>query len=145
MWIYCRANLTAIDHGLHQVSLSAGERGNAVKRTAMATTLLLGMLFAAQAGAAPLTGHGPRDTPRHVRAIPGHGPCIVDVLHSEELTGAPPFYHLITATLLVTPPHSPACETTVQELISWQAPPPRRGQRFRRWCDPANPGPFTFR
>jgi hypothetical protein len=96
----------------------------------IAITLLLGMLPAARADAATLTEHG------------GRGGCMVEVLHSEELTYAPEYQHLVKATLLVTPPGGPAFETTVLRYISWQTPPPRQGQRLRVWCDPANPGPF---
>jgi hypothetical protein len=64
--------------------------------------------------------------------------CTADVLHSEELPGAPIFYHLMRVTLLIRPPRSPAFQTTLQNLISWQVPPPRQGQRFRLSCDPVS-------
>lgn len=90
-----------------------------------------------------LRNQGRRQT---ARAIPNDSRslCIADVLHSEELTGAPIFYHLVRATLLITSPSSPAFETTVEKLISWQVPPPRQGQRFRLQCDPANLSSFKF-
>jgi hypothetical protein len=46
--------------------------------------------------------------------------------------------------LLITSPSSPAFETTVEKLISWQVPPPRQGQRFRLRCDPASLSSFKF-
>jgi hypothetical protein len=78
--------------------------------------------------------------------IPGDNEfvCIVDVLRSEELTGAPIFYHLVRATLRITPPTSPAFETVVTEMIHWQVPPPRQGQRLRRRCDPASLNSLAF-
>ena len=36
----------------------------------------------------------------------------------------------------VTPPHAAPFETVVHEVISWQAPPPRQGQRVRVRCNP---------
>ena len=111
-----------------------------VKLKVIAATLLVGALFAAQADSAPLTGHGRRS---EARAIPRdrNSVCIVDVLHSEELPFAPLFYHRLRATLRITPPGGPPFETTVEKLISWQAPPLRQGQRLRLWCDPASPWP----
>jgi hypothetical protein len=78
--------------------------------------------------------------------IPGDNEfvCIVDVLHSEELTGAPIFYHLVRATLRITPPTGPAFETLVTNMIHWQVPPPRQGQRLRFRCDPASLSYFAF-
>ena len=70
--------------------------------------------------------------------------CTVDVLHSEELPGAPIFYHLIRATLLIMPPRSPAFQTTLQNLTAWQVPPPRQGQRFRLSCDQVSLSSLTF-
>jgi hypothetical protein len=79
---------------------------------------------------------GPR---RIVRAKPSDGriACKADILRSEELPGAPIFYHHVKADLLVTPPGHPAFEVTVENLTPWQVPPPRRGQRLTLWCDPA--------
>jgi hypothetical protein len=83
---------------------------------------------------------------RHAtRPIPGDKfVCIVDVLHSEELAGAPIFHHLVRATLRITPPSIPAFETTVVKMISWQVPPPRQGQRLRQRCDPASLSTWHF-
>jgi hypothetical protein len=83
---------------------------------------------------------------RHAtRAIPGDEfVCIADVLHSEELAGAPIFYHLVRATLRITPPGMPAFETTVEKMIAWQVPPPRQGQRLRQRCDPASSSTWHF-
>jgi hypothetical protein len=63
-------------------------------------------------------------------------PCLIEVLHSEELPFGPLFYHAVKVTLLVTTPDAPPFQTTVQKVIRWQAPPPRQGQRARVWCDP---------
>jgi hypothetical protein len=109
--------------------IATAKKGNVVKPVVIVTALLLGMLPATQADAASLAD----------RAA-----CLVEVLHSEELPYAPDYHHLVKATLLVTPPGGAAFETTVLKYIPWQAPPPRRGQRPRMWCDPANPGPFAF-
>jgi hypothetical protein len=62
--------------------------------------------------------------------------CIVEVLHSEELPIGPMFFHTIKATLLVTAPGAQPFQVTVQEVIPWQMPPPRRGKRVRVQCDP---------
>jgi hypothetical protein len=86
----------------------------------------------------------PRAKGRRQTASDSKFMCTVDVLHSEELPGAPIFYHLVRATLLITPPSSPAFQTTLQNLISWQVPPPRQGQRFRLSCDPVGLSSFTL-
>jgi hypothetical protein len=80
------------------------------------------------------------------RAIPRDNEfvCIVDVLYSEELTSAPIFYHLVRATLRITPPSSPAFETVVTKMIHWQVPPSRQGQRLSLWCDPASLSSLAF-
>ncbi|SHK17342.1 hypothetical protein SAMN05444159_2613 [Bradyrhizobium lablabi] len=103
-----------------------------MKPAIIVTALMLGMLPAARADAASLA------------APAGRNACLVEVLHSEELPYAPDYHHLVKATLLVTPPAGPAFETTVLKYITWQAPPPREGQRLRVWCDPANLGTFPF-
>lgn len=72
----------------------------------------------------------------------GLGPrssCLIEVLHSEELPGAPIFQSLVRARLRITPPGQAPFERTVERFIPWQAPPPRRGQRLMVSCDPANP------
>ena len=66
--------------------------------------------------------------------------CVVEVVHSEELPIAPLFYHTVKATLLVTAPGAAPFETTVLQVIPWQTPPPRRGQRMRVGCNRAVPG-----
>jgi hypothetical protein len=123
-----------------EIKGNAGTGEHVVKLKVIAATLLVGALLAAQADSAPLTGHGRRS---EARAIPRdrNSVCIVDVLHSEELPFAPLFYHRLRATLRITPPGGPPFETTVEKLISWQAPPFRQGQRLRLWCDPASPWP----
>lgn len=93
-----------------------------MKRAAVATMLLLALTGFAQAAQKGLRG---------TRA------CVVEVLYSEELPIGPLFHHTIKAVLLVTAPHTPPFERTVYEVIPWQMPPPRRGQRVRVRCDPA--------
>ncbi len=66
--------------------------------------------------------------------------CIARVVHSEELPYAPMGSWLIKATLDITTPDGRVFGTTVKDWMPWQGPPPRRGQTFRVWCDPANPG-----
>ncbi len=71
--------------------------------------------------------------------------CLVEVLHSEELPGAPIFQNHMRATLRVTPPEGVPFETTVEKLVPFQVPPPRKGQRLRMLCDPASAGfPWSF-
>ena len=87
--------------------------------------------------------HAPRRTAR-VKPSEGRFACNADVLRSEELTGAPIFYHYVRSALLVTPPGRPAFETTVEKLIPWQVPPLRKGVRLRLWCDSASPSSLIF-
>jgi hypothetical protein len=74
-------------------------------------------------------------------ASPGHRPlpCLARVVYSEELPFAPINNWLVKVTLDITPPHGNTYQTTVQDWMPWQGPPPRRGQAFRVQCDPANP------
>lgn len=82
---------------------------------------------------------------RTARARPaGRFACNADVLRSEELAGAPIFYHHVRAALRVTPPGKPAFETTIEGLTPWQVPPPRKGGKLRLWCDPASPSFVTL-
>ena len=67
-------------------------------------------------------------------------PCVAKVVYSEELPFAPINNWLVKVTLEITPPHGNTYQTTVQDWMPWQGPPPRRGQAFRVQCDPANPG-----
>jgi hypothetical protein len=66
-------------------------------------------------------------------------PCVARVVQSEELPYAPIGSWLVRVTLEITPPHGGAYQTTLQDNMPWQGPPPRRGQVFRLLCDPANP------
>jgi hypothetical protein len=66
-------------------------------------------------------------------------PCVARVIQSEELPYAPIGSWLVRVTLEITPPHGGAYQTTLQDYMPWQGPPPRRGQAFRLLCDPANP------
>lgn len=77
------------------------------------------------------------DRGRH-RADPSGGQrsCVVKVLYSEELPGAPIFHNFVRAWLLVTPGDGTPFEIAVEKLIPWQVPPPRRGQRLKMPCDP---------
>jgi len=61
--------------------------------------------------------------------------CFVEVLTSEELPAAPPFYRTVKARLLVTPAGRAAFEATVVRTIPWQARPPRQGQRLSMSCE----------
>jgi hypothetical protein len=99
-----------------------------VIRRLIATILLLhGTVVAARAG-----DRGDRQV------------CFVEVLHSEELPGAPIFQNRVMARLRATLADRPPFETTVEKFISWQLPPPRRGQRFTMLCDPAALNSFSF-
>jgi hypothetical protein len=66
-------------------------------------------------------------------------PCMARVVYSEELPFAPIDSWLVKVTLQVIPRSGAAYFTTLQERMPWQGPPPRRGQAYRVWCDPANP------
>lgn len=94
-----------------------------------------------------VTAAWPADQSNHRSATDvsgGRTSCMIDVLHSEELPGAPIFQHLVRARLLVTPTGRPPFETTVEKYIPWQVPPPRRGQRLKILCDPSAFSPFPF-
>lgn len=67
-------------------------------------------------------------------------PCTARVVSSEELPFAPIDSWLVKVTLEITPHNGSPYVTTLQDRMPWQGPPPRRGQAFRLWCDPANPG-----
>lgn len=96
-----------------------------MKRTLLAAALLIGAVLPAQASAQT--------------KVEKKGACVAKVINSEELPYAPPGYWLVRVTLQVTPPAGPAFETTLQDRMPWQAYPPRRGETFRLWCDPADP------
>jgi hypothetical protein len=111
-----------------------------VDRTIIATTFLLhGAVVAAWAG-----DQGAR---RFAMETPGERlVCLVEVLNSEELPGAPIFQNLVRARLRVTLANRPPFEATVEKFMPWQVHPPRRGQRFNMLCDPAafSSLPFPF-
>jgi hypothetical protein len=98
-----------------------------MKFTTTAAALLTGATLASAIPTAP--------------ASPGNQglPCIAKVIHSEELPFAPINNWLVKVTLEITPPNGNAYQTTLQDWMPWQGPPPRRGQAFRVQCDPANP------
>ena len=66
-------------------------------------------------------------------------PCMARVVYSEELPFAPIESWLVKVTLEITPRNGVPYYATLQDRMRWQGPPPRRGQAFRLWCDPANP------
>src|SRR5271155_2072904 len=66
-------------------------------------------------------------------------PCTARVVYSEELPFAPIDSWLVKVTLQITPQNGAPYTTTLHDRMPWQGPPPRRGQAFRLWCDPANP------
>ena len=66
-------------------------------------------------------------------------PCTARVVYSEELPYAPIDTWLVKVTLEITPRNGAPFVTTLQDRMPWQGPPPRRGQAFRLWCDPAHP------
>jgi hypothetical protein len=70
--------------------------------------------------------------------------CIARVLHSEELPFAPSRHWLVKVNLEITPPDGRTYEVALHDNLPWQAPPPRRRQVFRVFCDPANPGDLRF-
>jgi hypothetical protein len=65
--------------------------------------------------------------------------CVARVVQSEELPFAPIGSWLVRVILEITPPNGIAYQTTWQNYMPWQGPPPRRGQAFRLLCDPSNP------
>ena len=67
-------------------------------------------------------------------------PCKARIVYSEELPYAPIGTWLVKVTLEITPRNAAPYITTLQDRMPWQGHPPRRGQAFRLWCDPANPG-----
>ncbi len=71
-------------------------------------------------------------------------PCTARVVYSEELPFAPIDSWLVKVTLEITPKNAAPYYATLQNRMPWQAPPPRRGQAFRIWCDPANPNALRF-
>jgi hypothetical protein len=109
------------------VTDNATQPEHVMKLTIPAATLLAG---AALASATPIAQASP--------GIQGLS-CIAKVIHSEELPFAPVGNWLVKVTLEITPPNGNAYQTTVQEWMPWQGPPPRRGQAFRVQCDPTNP------
>jgi hypothetical protein len=66
-------------------------------------------------------------------------PCTARVIYSEELPFAPIDSWLIKVTLEITPRNGTPYYTILHDRMPWQGPPPRRGQAFRLWCDPADP------
>jgi len=103
----------------------------------IATILFLGMVVTASAD-----DQSRRRAP--AEGSDGRVVCIVEVLHSEELPGAPIFQNLVRTTVRITLPDRPPFETTVERFIPWQVPPPRRGQKLRLLCDPERLGSPAF-
>ncbi len=102
-----------------------------MKPVIAAAIVILGATSAVTAAQAKATRTTSRATLR---------PCIARVVYSEELPFAPIGSWLVKATLEITPPNGAAYYVTLHEEMPWQGPPPRRGQAFRLWCDPADPG-----
>jgi hypothetical protein len=104
------------------VTDNATQPEHVMKLTIPAATLLAG---AALASATPTA-----------QASPGNQglSCIAKVIHSEELPFAPVGNWLVKVTLEITPPSGNAYQTTAQDWMPWQGPPPRRGQAFRVNC-----------
>jgi hypothetical protein len=65
--------------------------------------------------------------------------CTARVIYSEELPFAPIDTWLVKVTLEISPRHGMPYITTLRDRMPWQRHPPRRGQEFGLWCDPANP------
>jgi hypothetical protein len=88
------------------------------------------------------------DHPRRRAAWPNPGDgriaCKAIVLRTEELAGAPIFYHDMRTALRVTSPGGPTFEATVEGVIPWQVPPFRKGQKLRLWCDPTSRSSVTL-
>lgn len=94
-----------------------------MKTAALVLTLFLGATLSAQA----------------FPSARSQGPaCVAKVLESEELPFAPAGHWLVRVALEITPPGGPAFVITRQSNMPIQEPPPRQGQTFRVWCDPAN-------
>ena len=70
--------------------------------------------------------------------------CIARVVYSEETPFAPVDNWHVNVTLEITPQGGSSYLTTVEKRMLWQGPPPRRGQAFRVWCDPAHPRDFRL-
>src|ERR1700722_18485516 len=79
------------------------------------------------------------DAAQAQRATETLRPCTARVVYSEELPFAPIDSWLVKVTLQITPQNGAPYLTTLHDRMPWQGPPPRRGQAFRLWCDPANP------
>jgi hypothetical protein len=99
-----------------------------VMKSVIATAIVLA---GAVLASAPANAQGAGNPPR---------PCTARVVHSEELPFAPIDSWLVKVTLEITPQSGSTYTTTLHDRMPWQGPPPRRGQAFRVWCDPANPG-----
>lgn len=67
------------------------------------------------------------------QASPGNQrlPCTAKVIYSEELPFAPINSWLVKVIVEITPPNGNTYQTTLQDWMPWQGPPPRRGQAFR--------------
>lgn len=97
------------------------------------TAIALTLTLATSAWARPSGTDGPSGA-----SVPRQSSCLIEVLASEELPGAPIFQTLVRARLRITPHGQPPFERTVERFISWQEPPPRRGQKLTVSCDPAS-------
>jgi hypothetical protein len=60
--------------------------------------------------------------------------CIAKVLKTEEFAYAPRGYWLVRVTFEITPRDGPAFDTSLQDMMPWQAYAPRERQTFRLRC-----------
>jgi hypothetical protein len=66
-------------------------------------------------------------------------PCTARVVYSEETPFSPFENWHVNVTLQITPQNGSPYFTAKESRMPWQGPPPRRGQVFYVWCDPAHP------
>ena len=92
------------------------------------------------AAAIALTGATSATTAANAQS-PGNQlqPCTARVVYSEETPFAPVDNWHVNVTLQITPRNGSPYVTGFENRMPWQGPPPRRGQVFRVWCDPAHP------
>ena len=66
-------------------------------------------------------------------------PCTARVVYSEETPFSPFENWHVHVTLQITPQNGSPYFMARESRMPWQGPPPRRGQVFHVWCDPAHP------
>jgi len=102
-----------------------------MKFAIIAAVVLAGAMLAATSAEAQASGNGLRR-------------CTAQVVYSEELPFAPIDSWLIKVTLQIVPRNGVPYYLTLQERMPSQGRPPRRGQAFHLWCDPAHPNDLRF-